>query len=207
MTKTTDESEPKFTQEDIDRAESAKSNQTKQIVEQRKQIEQLQKDAETKRTAEDAKKNEELLANQKYKELAAKAVKTSETNEAKYKTDLQTLETKIKNMEIDSAIASTGITQELTILGLKAKYNALDVVEGTTAPAIGDWLTSLKTAEPDLFKAVDNTLENKPAGTPLPTGTRLTDEVAKEYEKSDDPEKQKQAYEFYDEKYRTEAIE
>jgi len=193
--KTTDESANTFTQEDMDRANSYKSNMATQLSDLRKQNDEFATALKERDAADEKAKTAKMEEDGKLKELNDTLTLSIETMKTGHQSELSKLQTEIKDYKTLAAIKGAGINDEFQALGVKSRYDAT-----VDAPEIGDWLTTLKESTPALFVEVSANLENHAAGSKTPASAKLTDALADEYAKSGDPVKQEQAEDYWDEK-------
>ena len=124
------------TSPDMTQADKVRESMKGQILEERNaRIALEQKLASREQADKDAEKKE-LEAKEQYKTLLEQTQAEYTAKEADYQTKQAQLENKYDSLLQDTAIVKAGVTDELTILGLKAKYASTE-----DAPIFADWLT------------------------------------------------------------------
>ena len=184
-TEVTTEEQKTYTAEDLKRKSNDFIRQITELKDKLNAIETEKQEQERKRLEE---QNE-------FKTLYETEKQKAERLQAEY-------EQKIAEAKIDNALLQEGVNNEFLRIGLKAKY-----LQDGSDVEFTEWIKGLKNSNPDLFSAT-NSVSTGNATVNVNTGAKnstITLTLAREYQKSSDPEKRAEAIKFFEAYYRGQA--
>ena len=114
-----------------------KSNLVNEIRELKGQLDIHSKEREERAAKDSEIETQRLKANDDYKAIIEKNQAEYQAKEDEYKANQTQLQNQFTSLQQDNALVKSGITDEIQILGLKAKYQGTD-----DAPDFADWLAS-----------------------------------------------------------------
>jgi hypothetical protein len=120
-----------------EQVDKVRESMAKQITEERNARLELEKQLEQRNQLEQEQENERLKANEEYKTLLEKRELELKEKDELLATTEKSLTQKYNELLQDNAIVKMGITDEIQILGLKAKYSRAE-----DAPDFSEWLTA-----------------------------------------------------------------
>jgi DNA repair exonuclease SbcCD ATPase subunit len=146
-----------------EQVEKVRESMKKQITEERNARLELEKQLEQRNQQEQEQEDERLKANEEYKALLEKREEELRAKDELLQTTEQSLTQKYNELLQDNAIVKMGITDEIQILGLKAKYSRAE-----DAPDFSEWLTA---------QNIDTKPTGKSSGTVGSISTKTNDPV------------------------------
>ena len=133
-----------------------------QINELKGQLDSLNKEREERASKDSEIETQRLKANDDYKAIIEKNQAEYQSKEEEYKANQAQLQNQFTSLQQDNALVKSGITDEIQILGLKAKYQGTD-----DAPDFADWLASQDLVTKDTGRPSGNAgnVSSKPSDT------------------------------------------
>ena len=147
-TETNPEPDKSYSKEQYD---GLKGNLVNQISELKTQLDTFSKEREDRAAADSEAETQRLKANDDYKAIIKKNQSEFAAKEEEYKANEVQLQNQFTSLQQDNALVKNGITDEIQILGLKAKYASTE-----DAPVFGEWLTAQEIAPKDNGRSSGN---------------------------------------------------
>lgn len=137
QTTTTETQETKsYSKEQYD---GLKNNLVNQIGELRSELDAFNVERDERAKADADAENARLIENNQHKELLEKSQAEWQAERDELTKGIETMKAEKFNMGLDNTLVKSGITDEIQILGLKAKYSSTP-----DAPDFAEWLTAQK---------------------------------------------------------------
>lgn len=155
MTEETTETTTTETQDDKsyskEQYDGLKSNLVNQISERDNRLKELETAEAQRVEADKLAESEKLAQNNQHKELLEKSQAEWQAERDELTKSIETMKTEKFNMGLDNTLISNGITDEILILGLKAKYKSTE-----DAGDFAEWLTAQDLAPKDQGRSSGN---------------------------------------------------